>query len=61
MTAGERPLVSATAAKLLRLLSQRPGEYTIEEVAADLRVSKTAVRQALSDLEEAGAVQVEED
>ena len=61
MTAGERPLVSAAAAKLLRLLSQRPGEYTIEEVAADLRVSKTAVRQALSDLEEAGAIQVEED
>ena len=57
----DKALVSATAAKLLRLLSQRPGEYTIEEVAADLRVSKTAVRQALSDLEEAGAVQVEED
>lgn len=56
-----KPLVTATAARLLRLLSQRAGKYTIEEVAADVRVSKTAVRAALAELEDAGCIQIDEE
>lgn len=59
--AATRPLVSKVAARLLRLLSQRPSQYTIEEIAADVRVSKTAVRAALDELEEAGLIQIDEE
>lgn len=57
----EAPIVTRVAARLLRLLSQRAGRYTVEEVAADVRVSKTAVRAALAELEEAGLIQIDEE
>jgi len=59
--AANTPVVSKVAARLLRLLSQRPGQYKIEEIAADVRVSKTAVRAALTELEDAGLIQIDEE
>ena len=48
------------ASRLLRILAERPGNYTIEELRAELRASKTAIRMALADLEEAGNIQIDE-
>jgi predicted ArsR family transcriptional regulator len=48
------------ASRLLRILSERPGNWTIEELVAELRASKTAIRTALADLEEAGNIQIDE-
>lgn len=59
--AADTPVVTGTAARLLRLLSQRAGHYTIEEIAADVRVSKSAVRAALAELEDAGLIQIDEE
>lgn len=53
--------MTALAARLLRLLVERPGNWTIEEMVADLRASKTAIRQALGELEETGAIQIDEE
>lgn len=49
------------AARLLRLLVERPGNWTMEEMVADLRASKTAIRRALDELEEDGAIQMDEE
>lgn len=43
-------------AKLYALLARADGAWTIEEVARELRVSKTAVRRALTELHDQGAI-----
>ncbi len=53
--------MTALAARLLRLLVERPGNWTMEELVADLRASKTAIRRALDDLEETGTIQMDEE
>ena len=53
--------MSNLAARLLTLLMERPGRWYIEEMARDLRASKTAVRRALAELEEAGDIQIDEE
>lgn len=45
--------VSKQAARLWRLLTERPGHYTIDEIKKDLQTSKTGVSNALLELEEA--------
>ena len=53
--------VSPLAAKLWRLLTERPGRYTIDELRVDLRASKTAIIRAVTELEDLRLLQVEED
>lgn len=54
--------VSSQAGAMLRLITEHiEGEYTIEEVAKELRMSKTAAGRALSELEDAGAISIEEE
>ncbi len=54
--------VSANAGKVLQVARDNPtGHYTIEELAHELRLSRTAVARALRELEEAGAVTIEEE
>lgn len=53
--------ISPLAGKLWRLLTERGGRYTIEELQADLRASKAAIARAIAELEEARLISAEED
>ena len=54
--------VSANAGRVLKVAKDNPtGQYTIEELAHEVRLSRTAVARALRELEEAGAVTIEEE
>ena len=49
--------ISAAARRLLRVLEDNAeGELTIEELAREVRASKTAVGHALRELEDVGAI-----
>jgi predicted ArsR family transcriptional regulator len=45
-------------AKLYERLRQMPGSCTIEELARELRVSKTAIRRGLAQLESEGCIAI---
>lgn len=51
--------LSPTAFKLYRLLTQRPGRYTLGEAKRDLNASKTKFEQALNELEDQKIISVE--
>ena len=54
--------VSSQAGAVLRLIQENEaGEYTIEEVAREARMSRTAVGRCLAELEDAGAISIEEE
>ena len=54
--------VSSDAVKALRLIKEHArGECTIAEMARDLRLSRTATARALAELEDAGAITIEEE
>ncbi len=54
--------VSSQAGAVLRLITEHiEGEYTIGELATEARMSKTAVGRALAELEDAGAISIEEE
>ncbi len=54
--------VSSDAGRVLRLITeQQESEYTIEEMARELRLSRTATGRALAELEDAGAISIEEE
>lgn len=46
--------MSELARRLWRLIAERPAPYSLNEIKADLRCSKTALLAALYELEEAG-------
>lgn len=48
--------LSDNARRLWRLVSERPAPYTLDEIKADLNISKTALLRAAHELEEAGIV-----
>ena len=52
---------SPLAVHLWRLLTERPGRYSIGELTRDLRASKTAIGRAVTELEAARLITVEED
>lgn len=52
--------MSPLAGKLWRLLLERGGRYTIEEVKRDLGASKSAIVRAAEELEEARLISIEE-
>lgn len=50
------------ARRVLRyLMDYGAHNWTVEEMSSVLRLSKTAIRRALVELEEAGQIQMEED
>mgnify|MGYP001611613566 CR=1 FL=1 len=51
--------VSPLAARLWRLLNERPGRYALDELRHDLRASKSAIDRALTELEERGLISIE--
>ena len=54
--------ISSNSGRVLRLIQENEaGEMTIEELAREARMSKTAVGRALAELEDAGAVSIEEE
>ena len=54
--------VSADAGRVLQLITEHEqGEYTIEELARELRLSRTATGRCLAELEDAGAILIEEE
>ena len=47
---------------MLRLIKENlSGEYTIEELAHELRLSRTATGRCLAELEDVGAITIEEE
>lgn len=54
--------VSSQAGAVLKLIKEHEaGESSIEEMSRELRMSKTAVGRALAELEDAGAITIEEE
>ena len=54
--------VSSDAGRVLRLIREHEqAEYTIEELARELRLSRTATGRAMAELENAGAITIEEE
>ena len=47
--------------QMWRLLTERPGRYTIEEFKRDLRASKVGIGRALAELEELRLISQEEE
>lgn len=44
-----------------RLLTERPGRYTVEEILRDLKLgSKAKLNRAMADLEDAGLIRIED-
>lgn len=52
-------IVSSLAARLYRLLTERPGRYELLTFKRELRASKTAIIRAADELEEAGLIRRE--
>lgn len=51
--------MSPQARRVLRYLMENSTTVVLEDAARFLRLSKTAMRRALLELEEAGAIQIE--
>ena len=59
---GERVFVSAVARRLLRVLNENEtGEATMEELAREVRASRTATAHAIGELLDAGIIGVYEE
>ncbi len=54
----ENTAVRPEAARLLHVLKELPGRYSMAELAGLVKVSKTKVREALWELEEANIVHI---
>ena len=53
--------MSPLAIKLWKLLTERPGRYTMQEASIDLKASKSAITRALGELEEERLLSIEEE
>lgn len=54
-------ILSREAAKLRRVMLERPGRYSISEMKRELHTSKAGVARAITELEDAGLIRMEDD